>query len=169
MTTPTPAADQAWGMLASATSEEREASMLRRYRELAALAEGERVNQMPAMARSEYALTDDKLRPFTLSRLRVWLKLESAVALRISASYDAVMLKMPGREAMRRVGLVQTLARDFSPEDEARLRELVPGVLGAVAPRVAIKRLQEELAQAPAAAASAKPAKKGGLWPFGKR
>ena len=64
---------------------------------------------------------------------------------RIALSYDAVMNQMPGPVAMRRVSVVQTLAREFSPDDQARLRALVPRVFAGgdkpaaapMAPRIA--------------------------------
>ena len=62
-------ADQAWGMLADTEEEERRTKMLQRYTEMVALPAEERASQMLTMATAEYALPDDKLRTFTLSRL----------------------------------------------------------------------------------------------------
>ena len=70
-------ADQAWGMLADAEEEERRTKMLQRYTEMVALPAEESASQMLTMATAEYALADDKLRTFTLSRLSTWLDMNT--------------------------------------------------------------------------------------------
>ena len=127
MTTDT-SVDEAWGQLADAGEEERERQMFQRYTELASLSEEARKSRLLAMAKAEYALSDAKLRPFTQSRMRVWLTMETENATKVAVSYSAAMDQMPGPAAMRRVALVQTLARGFSPEDRERLAALVPQV-----------------------------------------
>ena len=121
-------ADQEWGRLAEVEEGQREAQMLARYTEVAALPEEERQQRLRAMAEAEYALPDELLRPFTKSRVRVWLQMEPEAARTVARSYDRVMERMPGPVAMRRVAIVQTLAREFPQEDQQRLRDLVPGV-----------------------------------------
>ena len=121
-------ADQAWGMLADAEEEERRTKMLQRYTEMVALPAEERVSQMLAMAKAEYALPDDKLRAFTLSRLSAWLDMDTESVQIIAGSYDAAMLKMPGPQAMRRVSMVQTLADEFSKQQQLQLIAIVPDV-----------------------------------------
>ncbi len=118
--------DEAWGKLAD--EEERETQMFQRYTELASLSEESRRSRLLAMAKAEYALPDAKLRPFTLSRMRVWLKIDPENAKKMAVSYSAIMNQMPGPAAMRRVALVQTLAREFSLEDRERLVALAPHV-----------------------------------------
>ncbi|MSQ13270.1 MAG: hypothetical protein EXR47_03860 [Dehalococcoidia bacterium] len=54
------------------------------------------------------------------------------------------MQQVSGQAAMRRVSLIQTLARNFSAEDAARLRTLVPGVLGALPPTAAVPKKHPE-------------------------
>jgi len=159
----TPDVDQEWGQLITLSAEEREARMDERYLALAALPEDERRRQLQAMAHAEYALPDDQLRPFTISRLRVWLRLEPTVAEQVAASYDAVMTQMPGPIAMRRVGLVQTLAREFPPEDEERLRALVPAVF-AGQPHRAVGGAHPEPTASPPAPQRVRP-----WWAFWKR
>jgi hypothetical protein len=122
------AVDIEWTGLIDAGEAEREAQMVARYTELAALSEDDRRERLKAMARAEYALPDDKLRTFTIARMRSWLQLEEEQAQRVAGSYDAVMQNMPATIAMRRVALVQTLALEFSAEDEARLRRLMPRI-----------------------------------------
>lgn len=153
-------ADQAWGKLADAPEAQREQEMQRRYMELVELQEADRQGRLVTMANAEYALAPEQLRGFTLSRMRVLLKMPQPQAKLVALSYHAAMDKLPGTAAMRRVSLVQTLATEFSPEDQARLRELNPGIFAGM-PAKTVK------ATAPAAAPPA--AKKGGWWPFGKK
>jgi hypothetical protein len=131
-------ADTQWSGLVDSPAEEREAAMRERYLELAALDEDTRRERLKAMADAEYAIPDDKLRVFSLSRLRTWLALPDDAAQAVAHSYDAVMQRMPGPIAMRRVSIVQTLAAAFSPEDEERLRALVPGVFAGVPSRTRV-------------------------------
>ncbi|MBI2855579.1 MAG: hypothetical protein HYX93_01895 [Chloroflexi bacterium] len=166
MTTPSAQTDHGWGMLVDAASEERESKMLQRYQEMAALSEQARTAQMLAMVRAEYALPDHKLRSFTLSRLRTWLKLEEGTARAIVTSYDAAMEKIPGQLAMRRVSLVQTLAREFSADDEEKLRSLVPRVFAGMPSRATIEK---SLLAAPSVGSQTRSPKKRSWWPFGGR
>lgn len=154
--------DEAWGALTEVGEAEREPRMRARYLELAALSDGERLVRLRAMAEAEYALPDEKLRPFTTSRMRVWLGLDLPVAQTIARSYDAVMRQMPGPVAMRRVATVQTMARGFSLEDQERLRSLVPGVFAARTDAVSVV---PRILTTPAPAE----AKKRSWWPFGRK
>jgi len=129
--------DQDWGALADLEAVDRETKMLARYSELAATSEEERQAKLRAMARAEYALPDEMLRLFTVSRMRTWLTLDYEKAASIAQSYDAIMQGMPGAAAMRRVTLVQQLVAEFSAEEEARLRELVPKVFAGAPGRMA--------------------------------
>lgn len=56
--------------------------------------------------------------------MRIFFKLPAEPPKIMAAGYDTFMLKMPVSAAMRRVTLVQTLAKDSSPDEEERLREL---------------------------------------------
>src|SRR5438045_31579 len=105
--------DQGWADLIALDAEAREARMLERYQELAALTEEARRGRGQAMAHAEFSLPDDELRTFTASRLRVWLRLAPEVAQQTAGCCEAVMGQMPGPIAMRRVGIVQTVARDL--------------------------------------------------------
>jgi len=148
--------DAIWASLVELPEEERRGRMTETYGELASLAEPDRKARMLAMARAEYALSDERLRTFTLSRLRVWLSLPAETARIMAATYDAAMAQMPARAAMRHVELVQTLARTFSSGDEAKLRQLVPAVFGGVARE----------SQPAAAVAQPQPPRRKGFWPF---
>ncbi|MBI4297187.1 MAG: hypothetical protein HY676_01510 [Chloroflexi bacterium] len=152
--------DQGWGLLADETEEQREKQMLERYGKVAALSEDERRSRLLAMAKAEYALSDAKLRSFTMSRLRVWLKMELEIAKKVADSYDAVMFLMPGPAAMRRVAIVQTLARGFSSKEQEQLRTLIPRVF-------ADRPIGSAVAPGPAAAPG--PSIKKPWWAFWKR
>jgi alkanesulfonate monooxygenase SsuD/methylene tetrahydromethanopterin reductase-like flavin-dependent oxidoreductase (luciferase family) len=128
--------DIEWAGLAQVEESAREAAMLATYVELAGLPEDDRRGRLAAMAAGEYALSDDLLRPFTRSRMRCWLKMDTDAARRVASSYDAVLSGMPGPIAMRRVALVQTLAKDMTAEEEDALRELVPNVFAGMPRRV---------------------------------
>ncbi|MBI2856332.1 MAG: hypothetical protein HYX93_05745 [Chloroflexi bacterium] len=155
---------QEWKMLAEASEQEREAKILERYRELAALPEEALRSQMEALVPQEYELPDNKLRAFTISRLRSWLALEPEEAKKIATVYDSIMRqKMPGPQAMRRVSTVQTVARDFSREDQNRLMELVPGVFAGARLGVTPPVYRPE----PTPTAPAKQSR--GWWPFKRR
>src|SRR6266581_1757391 len=160
MTTPETGADEVWGKLATAPEGERTAQTLARYRELATQPEAERRAQLQAMARAEYALPDDQLRAMTLSRLQAYLQMEPEEVRTVVASLDAVMNQLPGTMAMRRVALVQTLAREFSLDDQQRLHDLVPNVFGE-----RIANVPEAAPSAPAQPARAKKA----WWAFWKK
>jgi hypothetical protein len=155
-------ADVEWSSLVESTDEARESAMRERYTEIAALDEDARKERLKAMAEAEYALPDDKLRVFSLSRLRTWLSLPDDVALAVAHSYDAVMQRMPGPVAMRRVSIVQTLTAEFSTEDEDRLRALVPGVFAGMPSHTRVVADVPDPAAAP-------PAKKKSLFNFWRK
>lgn len=155
---------QKWVELAGVAQGERESAMTQRYRELATLPDEELQVQMLAMANAEYDLPDQEIREFTVSRLRAWLQLELDTARRLATSYDAAMDVLPGAKAMRRVSIEQTLARAFSPEDQALLIELEPNIFGAVAFAARLTRVDRNVRQAPQEEET-----KRRWWPFGKR
>ena len=130
MTTSSGTVDGAWAKLAEQPVTEREAQMLTRYNLVAELPDDGRENTLLAMARAEYALPHQLLRDFTLSRMRVLLKMSPVAANRVALSYAKVMDRLPATAAMARITLIQTLAREFTPEDEALLREMNPGAFG---------------------------------------
>lgn len=156
-----PPMDQSWGALAGLSAADREAKMAQRYAELASLPDDQRLAKMVAMARAEYALPYEKLREFTMSRLRAWLKLDDKVAALAIATYDKAMLQMSSTSAMHRVALNQTLAREFTEEDRERLSKLIPAGFGTFVQSVNKPRA---LTKPPE-----KVVKKRGWLPFGKK
>ena len=134
--------------------------MVQKYRELAGLSPQERSSKMQDMVRAEYDLSEEKLRPFAISRLQAWLKLDSEVAERIVSSYNEGIGQMAADILERRDALARTLSTDFSEEDGEHLIALDPGVFSTASPQV------REGAPQPA-----KPAirTRKWWWPFGKR
>lgn len=120
--------DSEWARIETLPEDQREAAMRARYLVLAAQPEEERRELLHAMALMEYALPDDRLKPFTRSRMKVLLTLDGASAKAVATSYDSVMNTLPGTAAMRRVALVQSLAREFTQAEQLVLKDLVPGI-----------------------------------------
>jgi hypothetical protein len=115
-----------WATLAERPAAEREEQLHRFYTALAALPESERLTHLRSMTTATYALPDDGFRALTASRLRAWLRLDDADASCVARSYDTVMREASANDAMRRVAVVQTLMRDFSEDEQRRLRQLNP-------------------------------------------
>ena len=154
-----------WGALADTSEETRRAEMRKRYEGLAQLSEAERSSMMAKLVESEYALPDDQLRTFTASRLVVWIDMNAETAKSVAETYDQVMRGMPANAAMRRVGMVQTVARQFTTEQIDRLFELIPSMVQHI-PRGDVSALahgQEEAAPP----SERRPRKRG--WAFWKR
>jgi hypothetical protein len=130
MTAADTSADPTWGPLAETDEQSRAAQVEARYSEIAALPEEERRRRLRAMMEAEYALSDQSLRTMTMARLRAFLSMDEAAVQAIVGSLDTVMKQMSGQAAMRRVALVQTLAQEFTPEEQHHLRTAMPGVFG---------------------------------------
>ncbi len=153
MTTAGNAGADDWVKLADLEKGTREPLMQKRYEELAALPEDERKRRLKAMEEAAYnKLSEDKLRSFTLSRMQVWLRMDPEMVQKVSHSYDAFIDEAPGPIAMRHVAVVQTVVREFSPEEHERLRSLFPRVFGALPSTAAVHAVvrPEEAAKAPA-------------------
>ncbi|MDA1240638.1 MAG: hypothetical protein O2798_07320 [Chloroflexi bacterium] len=122
-----------WAGLASAGEAERGQQMRAILDEVLALDEGARVEVVRRMVEAEYALTDEQLRPFTVSRLRSWLAIadsDLASAQAIARGYDAAFEQMPGAAAMRRSTTVQTVARTtLSAAEIQGLFALIPSIV----------------------------------------
>ena len=121
---------EAWKAMARLEAEEREESMVGEYTELAALAEDERVGRMQALAESVLDLPATQRRDFTLSRLKVWLRLEPEAAKKVAATYELIAAGLSGDRADAHMSLVRELVSEFSPEEQDRLIALAPTVFG---------------------------------------
>ena len=140
MTSSTPSNVPEWVALADATEEVRAAEMKRRYEELAGLSEEERVKQLTEMARAEYEMPEDKLHTFTRTRLLVWIDMDQEQVVKVAHSYDAALQSLPGTLAMRRVGAVQTVARNFSAAQIDHLYAVIPTIVRQM-PRIVVSSL----------------------------
>ena len=115
-----------WTKVASLPPTERLAQLRDFYTELAALPDATRLARLRDVVAVTYALPDEPFRALTEARLRAWLTLDQAAAARAAQSYDAVLREVSAGDAMRRVAVVQTLLREFSAEEQRRLRQLNP-------------------------------------------
>ena len=124
---------EAWKAMARRDAEEREESMVYEYAELADLAEEDRVGRMQALAESVLDLPGTQRREFTLSRLKVWLRLEPEAAERVAATYESIAAGLSGDRADAHMSLVRDLVGEFTPEEQDRLIALDPTVFGGAA------------------------------------
>ena len=143
MASSTPSNVSEWVALVDATEEARTAEMKRRYGELAGLSEEERVKQLTEMARGEYEMSEQKIHLFTKSRLLVWIDMEEEQVKRVARSYDTAVQSLPGTLAMRRVGAVQTVARNFGVSQIDRLHDVIPSIVREM-PRVIVSSLSTD-------------------------
>ena len=118
-----------WVGLLTSKEDARQSKMKARYTELASLSEEDRVKQITDMARAEHELDEDQLHVFTKSRLETWITMDAEKAESVARAYDEAMKNLPGTLAMRRVGAVQTVARDLETEKVERLYALLPSLL----------------------------------------
>lgn len=129
MTSSTPMDVKQWVALADAKEDARSSEMKKRYGELAGLSEEERLKQITELARAEHEMAEDKLHDFTKSRLLTWIEMDPGQAQTVAHSYDEALKVLPGTLAMRRVGAVQTVARDLHPDEIEKLYNLIPSIL----------------------------------------
>jgi len=128
-----PPSDASWAQLSQLEPEQREQAMRARFADLAAASAPARVLEAEAMVRAEYALEDDALHPFTVSRLRAWIDLSQADPDQVQAvvaAYDHVFATLPADIAMKRASVVQTVAREQLTSDEIEaLFDLIPSLV----------------------------------------
>jgi hypothetical protein len=165
--------DRSWSDLAQLDASARQQQMTAVCREVAELPDDQRLERLEAMVRAEYELGEDLLRPFTLTRLKTWIEIDSdnpELAQRLARGYDAVFDKLPGAMAMRRASVVQNVARtDLSLEEVDSLFRLVPSLVRQV-PRAHKESATEAKGKAYSAAQRVK-AEGGGRpwWKFWER
>jgi hypothetical protein len=160
--------DSTWAELEALDEAARQAAMRERFAGLVSADAGERDRQINGMIQAEYSLDDKRLHAFTVSRLRAWMtlageNLEHAQV--VAGAWDEAFKKVPGEMAMRRAGLVQTVARDeFNADDIDVLYELIPGLVGHL-PRASQQAL-EHAAQAERMSAAEERASRKPWWKF---
>jgi len=123
---------EAWAALADLGEEERENKVAQRYGELASLSDVDFRNQITGMVAAECDLPNDKLWALTVSRLRVWLRLDPELVKRLWSASEAAAEMMSADQAMRRTGVMQALHKHFEREERDQLTAIVPAVFGGV-------------------------------------
>lgn len=122
-----------WAALAGEPEGERTAAMRQILEEVLALDDAERQTTIERMVEREYALPDDQLRPFTISRLRTWLGIANGNmegAQTLARGYDMAFDRLGASMAMRRSTIVQTIARhDLEPDEVTGLFDLIPSIV----------------------------------------
>jgi hypothetical protein len=118
--------DTTWAALADAADATAERAMGDRFQELSKLSPDDLVTELRPMIMEEYALDATRLAKFTSCRLRSLLKLPERDAVAISDGYNQVFNTLPGELAMRRATVVQTAARDMTPEQIEKLHAIIP-------------------------------------------
>jgi hypothetical protein len=110
---------------------ERDRELANALKQLPYLEDEPRRAETHRLIEAEYSLGEEDLQALTMSRLRALLSLDDAGAARIAETYEDVMNSMTGEIAFRHAAVVQTIARhQFSVEEEARLKALMPNVFG---------------------------------------
>ncbi len=165
--TTVPLSDEQWGRLAEMTEPARQTALKENVLEMSKLSETDRQARIRRQSEIEYALPDEKLRAIIVSRIRVWMDMDLSVVKPVAASLDQAMNHMTSNIAMKRVALVQTVARDFPLDQQERLQALVPGAFPHSAERaVSIgARLREDTARVAAGGAGVEDKKKP-FWKF---
>jgi hypothetical protein len=125
------ATDASWAALAEMDDTPRAAAMEERFTQLALLGEAARVDAIEAMIRAEFSLPEEQLQAMTAARLRVWASLnlrDPGQAKQVVAGYDDAMNRLPADMAMRRAGILYTVAREMPAEEVAILHDLIPSL-----------------------------------------
>lgn len=125
--------DSTWSGLVTLEPQQRDAAIRERFEQLLALPDSEMDVKLDGMIVAEYGLDSVGLYTLTASRLRALLgiaKQDPEGARRLQNAYDRVFDHLPGDLAMRRVIVVQTIARtEMSLEEVELLRQLAPSLL----------------------------------------
>ncbi len=120
-----------WAMIADMPEQGREAELVAFFNGIASLSEDSRRGVLKDMIQASIVLPPEKEKGLTKSRMKSWVKMDREKAKGVAASYEAVMNKMPGDVAFKRISAVRAIAKDLSPEEVDVIRILQPGVLDA--------------------------------------
>ena len=149
-----------WTSLSNLDDTEKESRILSKYTELAEASEAQRADRVLPLVRAEFDLFDEKLRAITVSRLRVWLRMDTAAAKGISTAYRAAIQQMPADATMRLATQAARLRTEFSEEEQDKLLALAPDLFGRVAPPAAPRAVPSSAAQ--------QTSNRRWWWPFGR-
>ena len=155
--------DRSWSGLSDLSDDECQSKIAERCSRVAQLPEEERQAELHRMILAEYDLDEPRLLNFTRCRLLAWLAMPHDQAISVARGYDAVFNQLSGSTAMRRTMVVQTVVRDFGPEQIEALHVINPTTTAAIP-----AMLHPETVAAPAAA-PATAEKKKSSWRFWER
>ncbi|MEO6044834.1 MAG: hypothetical protein ABIQ47_13070 [Tepidiformaceae bacterium] len=155
--------DRSWSELSSLSDDECERKIAERCRRVAQLPPEERQAELHRMILAEYDLDEPRLMNFTRCRLHAWLAIPLDQANTLARGYDAIFDQLSGNTAMRRTMVVQTVVRDFAPEQIEVLHGIIPTTTAA------IPALHPPEMVAVPAAAPAPAEKKKSSWRFWER
>ena len=127
-----------WIALADIKDEARRTSeIMRHYLDVADWPEEQRLHQLTEMVRAEHQkLPEEKLLPFTRSKLLAVITMDQEKAKVVVAAINKGVETLPATLAMRRVGAVQTVARDLSPDQIDKLYVTMPSLVREMPRRV---------------------------------
>lgn len=159
--------DESWSALADIDPEAARSEMTERLRALVRLPANEQEEKLRSMINAEYALDEPRLLEFTARRLRSLVDLGLEDGKLVVEGYNNVFRDVSGDMAMRRVSVVQTVAREMSAAEVDELQHIMPSLLGQI-PSMVAHHVGETGATPgsppPVAAAAKKPA-----WKFWQR
>ena len=125
-------ADESWSALADLDSTTARSQMTERFRVLVKLPADQQQEKLRAMIEAEYALDEPRLLEFTARRLRSLVDLGLDDGKIVVEGYNNAFRNVPGDMAMRRVSVVQTVAREMSSEELDELQHIMPSLLSQI-------------------------------------
>ena len=124
--------DRSWSGLSDLSDDECQSKIAERCSRVAQLPEEERRAELHRMILAEYDLDEPRLLNFTRCRLLAWLAMPPDQTISVARGYDAVFNQLSGNTAMRRTMVVQTVVRDFGPEQIEALHVINPTTTAAI-------------------------------------
>jgi hypothetical protein len=115
-----------WHEIAAMPAAEQPAMIARTYEVLAGMVEAERQARIVEMETMLYRQPDEQIMAFNQARLRAMLDLRNEAADAVTMVNAKLIDLLPGPMAMKHVGSVQTVAREFTAEEQGRLTDLFP-------------------------------------------
>ncbi len=160
--------DESWSALAGLDAVSARSQMAERFRAITKLPAEEQREKLRSMIVAEYALDEPGLLEFTGRRLRSLLDLELKDAIAVSEGYGKIFNDMPGEMAMRRVTVVQSVAREMSAVEVDALQHIMPGLVDSIPSMLRHETAEAQTAQGSSTASTAAATKKP-AWKFWQR
>ena len=162
-------ADESWSALGALDAKATQSEMTERFRDLVKLTTDERHERLRSMIMAEYALDEPRLLEFTARRLRSLVDLGVEDGKVVIEGYDFVFRDVPGDMAMRRVSVVQTVAREMTSAEVDALQHIMPSLLGQIPSMRTPTGAEAGTAQSSATPVTAAAAAKKPAWKFWQR